>query len=271
MALSLEAFETEIISVTTGMTGYLWFWALLIGAALLEMFRPGRAAQAPPGPRIMVNFALGVINAAIVLVPVLSEIALAEFIRQERIGLLNQFNLPGWLTLAVGLLLFDLGYYTRHRIEHQWPLLWRLHRVHHSDADIDISTTFRTHPVDAVFGIGFNLALIALIGIGPAAVALHVFLRQLVMTWGHANVRPYPRLSRTVAWLVVTPEFHCRHHSSVQVETDSNYAIVFTIWDRLLGTHSPCRGAVERFGLGDAYDGDSASITAQLRLPFISR
>lgn len=263
--------ETWLVATTTGLTGYALFWILLIAMAAIELLRPGRAPRIRPGPRIAVNIGLGIVNAALVLLPFLSEIALAEFVRQQQIGLLNRFALPVWATLLAGLLLFDLGYYARHRIEHQWPLLWRLHRVHHSDADIDLSTTFRTHPIDALFGIGFNLALIALLGISPAAVALHAFLRQLVMTWGHANLRPSPRLSRVCAWLVVTPEFHTRHHSSAQVETDSNYAIVFTFWDRLLGTHCSRTGPIERFGLGDAYDADSADLAAQMRLPFVSR
>lgn len=271
MDFSLTGFEAWLVTIATGLVGYAWFWVLLIGAALMEFLQPGRPVQAPPGPRIMVNFVLGVVNATAMLIPFLSEIALAEYARLEGIGLLNTIEMPGWAAFVAGLLLFDFGYYARHRIEHQWPLLWRLHRVHHSDTDIDLSTTFRTHPVDAVLGILFNLAVILLFGVSPAAVALHMFARQVVMAWGHLNVRPRPRLSRIAAWLVVTPEFHGRHHSSVQAETDSNYATVFTFWDRLFGTFSPRTGPVERFGLGDAYDGDSASLAAQLKLPFISR
>lgn len=265
---TLASIESAAIAASTGIAGYVWFWLLLLSFALLELIAPGRQSNIDQQARIQVNFALGLCNAVIVLVPFLSEITLAELVRREGWGLLNARSVPGWAAFAGGILLFDLGYYLRHRIEHGWPLLWRLHRVHHSDAAMDLSTTFRTHPIDVLVGIAFNLAIIALFGVPPAAVALHGLVRQLVMAWGHANLAPFPRLSRAAGWLIVTPAFHARHHSAAHMETDSNFAIVLTLWDRLFRTISRGTKPVARFGLGDGYDSGASRITAQLRLPF---
>jgi sterol desaturase/sphingolipid hydroxylase (fatty acid hydroxylase superfamily) len=269
MTRFFDSFEQAILAAQAGMAGFVWFWILLTIFAALELISPGRKACVESGPRIRVNFTLGICNAAIVMLPFFSVVALAVLAERECWGVLNRIAAPDWAVFIVGFLLFDLGFYLRHRVEHSWALWWRFHRVHHSDADLDLSTNFRTHPVDAVFGVAFNLVIIRLCGISPAAVAAHILMSQLVMAWGHTNLHPRPRLSRRFGWLVVTPDFHARHHSAAQAQTDSNFGIVLTVWDRLFGTISSANAPVTRFGLGQRFDEDAANLAAQLKLPFV--
>lgn len=266
-SFSVYALEQWLISPAS----FALYWAILLGVAGLEVFAPGRTDRMPVGQRFKVNFGFGLMTMALLTLPVLSEIALAQLARSNGWGLFHSLSLgPVW-AIALSFLAYDLCGYTIHRLSHRWTWLWRLHRVHHSDSDMDLSTFFRSHPVDVMVILAIKYALILALGLHPAALALHGLGKQLTMSFGHANIRPNPRLSRIVSLLFVSPAFHQIHHSAWRPETDSNFGEVLTIWDRLFGSTGRVLGTVERYGLGDAYDADSASLAAQLKLPFVSR
>ncbi len=266
-SLSVYALEQWLFSPAS----FALYWAILLGVAGLEVFAPGRTDRMPVGPRFKVNFGFGLTTVALLTLPVLSEVALADLARANGWGLFHHIALgPVW-AIALSFLAYDLCGYTIHRLSHRWSWLWRLHRVHHSDSDMDLSTFFRSHPADVMVILAIKYALILSLGLHPAALALHGLGKQLTMSFGHANIRPNPRLSRIVSLLFVSPAFHQFHHSAWRPETDSNFGEVLTIWDRLFGSTGRVEGTVERYGLGDAYDTDSASLAAQLKLPFISR
>lgn len=254
-----------------GMGYYALYWALLLGAAAIEVFSPGRKPAGSLGPRFRVNFGFGLMTMILLSLPFLSEVALAELATSRGWGLFGLFDLSTGWRILLSFLAYDLCGYTIHRCAHRYSLLWRLHRVHHSDSDLDLSTYFRSHPLDTTLIFAIRYVLIVSLGLHPAALVLHGLGKQVTMTLGHANVRPRPRLSRTFAWLFVSPSFHAIHHSSERTDTDSNYGEVLSIWDRLFGTVGRVTGEVSRHGLGDAYDSDSTSLAAQLRLPFIMR
>ena len=261
--------------LTQPYVAYALFWAILLAVATLETLAPGREDRKPLGPRLRVNFAFGLTTFAIHSLPFLSEVALAELARTRGWGLLNRndIGLFGGVLwqIAASVLAYDLCGYAIHRLSHRVGWLWRLHRVHHSDSDMDLSTYFRSHPLDVVVILGVKYALILALGLHPAALVLHGLAKQITMSLGHANIAPRPRLSRSAALLFVTPAFHQVHHSAWRPETDSNYGEVLTVWDRLFGSIGRTSGAVERFGLGDGYDADSASLTGQFNLPFRGR
>ena len=252
----------------SGSMAYAFFWAILVAVAILEMLVPGRTARMAFAPRFKVNFGFGLMTMALLSLPLLYEVALAEWARVHGWGLLHHFELSVTWQIGLSFLAYDLSGYTIHRLSHHYGLLWRLHRVHHTDSDLDLSTYFRSHPLETALIIGIKSALVIALGLHPVALVAHGMAKQLTMTLGHANIRPRPRLSQIVSWLFVSPRFHANHHSANRLDTDSNYGEVLTIWDRLLGSIGKATGPVERFGLGDAYDRTSDRLTAQLRLPF---
>lgn len=205
------------------------YWAILIAGAAIEILLPGRKNRTPNGPRLVVNFGFGLITMAVYSLPFLSEIALAQFAMAEQWGLLNQLLLPPLWQIGLGFLAYDLCGYAIHRMSHRVGWLWRLHRVHHSDADLDISTYFRSHPLDVMVIVVIKYTLIVSLGVHPAALVLHGLAKQVTMTIGHAGLKPWPRLSYLATLLFVTPRFHSIHHSAHRPQTDSNYGEVLTV------------------------------------------
>jgi sterol desaturase/sphingolipid hydroxylase (fatty acid hydroxylase superfamily) len=141
-----------------------------------------------------------------------------------------------WLVVVAGVLLLDVTDYARHRASHHVRWLWRLHRVHHTDAQMDVTTSLRSHPVEQLLRPLFGVAAILMFGIGPLPLAVYSLLQIPVLLFQHANIRLPTALDRGLSWLIATPAMHLLHHSRHQPETDSNYATTLTLWDRLFGT-----------------------------------
>lgn len=270
-AKSDNMWQTVILWLTSGFSGFAIYWSVLFTAAVAELAVPAERSAVPAEPRWRVNLALGVMVLVFDLLPLLANVSLAALIDARGWGLLNLWAMPAFLAVAISFVLADLLGYATHRIAHQWPPLWRLHRIHHADNDIDLTTLFRSHPLAMPVTAAFQLAGIALLGLDPLGVLLHGFFRLITMAFGHAAIRPGGTVLRAIAVVFVTPDFHRRHHSAWQPETDSNYGDVLTIWDRLFGTRCRSEHSVARFGLGDAYDADAAKLAAQLKLPFMKR
>ncbi|MCW1403529.1 sterol desaturase family protein [Novosphingobium sp. MW5] len=260
-----------VLWMTAGLPGAAWFWGVLALVALLEAAYPGRSGNGQAGPRLVVNFGLGLIAALATFIPALSAIVLAGIAKSEGWGLLNNASLPVWTAIVFSFLAVDFIAYAFHRASHRFHPLWRLHRVHHSDNDLDLSTLFRIHPLTVLLLVLVDGAAIFLLGLHPAGIAMHVLAKHVTMTLGHADTALRDNSGGPLSRLLVTPGFHARHHSADAAETGSNYGEVLSLWDRLLGSASPERGPVARFGLGRAYDADAASLRGQLRLPFIDR
>jgi len=155
----------------------------------------------------------------------------------------TEWGLAAWagsvIAVVVGVLLLDMADYWRHRFSHRWPPLWRLHRLHHTDPRIDITTALRSHPIEQALRPLFIVGAIVAFGIPPLAVLIYPLLVLPVLLFQHANVRLPVSLDRVLVWLISTPSMHLVHHSRRPVETDSNYATGLTVWDRLFGTFSP--------------------------------
>lgn len=269
--MNSPAFDSVLDALASGPVSYAIYWAILLGVAVLEMLAPGRTDRMALIPRFKVNFAFGLMTMALLSLPLLSEVTLAEWTRQHGWGLFRYLDLGfGWQIL-LSFLAYDLCGYAIHRLSHKVGWLWRLHRVHHSDGDMDLSTYFRSHPLDVVLILVIKYLLILALGLHPAALVLHGLAKQLTMSFGHANIRPRPRLSGVISLLFVTPAYHQVHHSAWRPETDSNFGEVLTLWDRLFGSIGRTNGTVERYGLGDAFDAESTSLRAQLKLPFAAR
>lgn len=258
-----------IETLATGVSGFVVYWVILVVVALVEAATARRRPRFPLGPRLKVNLALGLFAAALGSIPLISTLAIAQLAWAGGWGLTANWAWPVTAQVAFSFVVMDLTGYLIHRASHAYPWLWRLHLVHHTDPDMDLSTMFRSHPGSLVVVGIVECAVIATLGLHPLGILAHGLAKLALMALGHASLPDARKWEGALAWLLVTPNYHRIHHSIMQAETDSNYGEVLSIWDRLFGSHSRAVGPVERFGLGDAYDGDASSLLTQLRLPFM--
>lgn len=216
------------------------------------------------------NVIVGALNAVLVaLVFVWAWKWVAGWATSHRFGVLNWLHLTGWPAAVVGMLLFDVWTYWWHRAAHEQPGLWRFHRVHHSDAQMDVTTANRFHVVEIGLSSLLRLAVIPLAGLQFWHVALYETLLQACVQWQHANVALSPAAERMLRWVLVTPGMHKVHHSRERPDTDSNYASLLSVWDRIFGSFRlrPRPGEI-RFGL-DGLDADAKqSVRGMIGTPF---
>jgi sterol desaturase/sphingolipid hydroxylase (fatty acid hydroxylase superfamily) len=151
--------------------------------------------------------------------------------------LLHTLALPIWASVPLAVMALDLAIYLQHVLFHAVPALWRLHRVHHADLEIDVTTGARFHPIEIGLSMGIKLGVIAALGTPAVAVLLFEVLLNATSMFNHSNVRMPTRLDRVLRWIVVTPDMHRVHHSIVARETNSNFGFNLPWWDRLFGTY----------------------------------
>ena len=207
--------------------------ALLMGA---ERLAPRRAGPMHRATRWRVNFFLTVVNlAAMSLLPI-SFISAALWAESQRFGLLNVLPLPTAAAVAVTLLARAFISFFTHYLNHMVPLLWRVHRIHHLDTELDVSTTVRFHPLEFAVGLLPGVPIVLALGLTPWVLMLYELLDVIVTLWSHSNIRVPGPIDRALRYLVVTPDLHRVHHSAWRPETNSNFGAVFPIWDVIFGT-----------------------------------
>lgn len=214
-----------------------WMFAItFLGVACWEAWRPSRASVAPLTLRWFGNIALFVMALPMAwLVPLLSSLGAATLAAKHGWGIFHLIALPPAIALAASFVLLDFFGYWSHRLLHKIPPLWRLHALHHSDTDLDVTTTVRHHPVEALVQALCDASLALLFGFPPQAVLLYGSVVLLVQTFHHGNVMLPARL-RPLSRLLITPDLHRLHHSMAYVENNSNFGNLVPLWDRLFGT-----------------------------------
>ena len=242
--------------------------AVMAVAALIELAVPMFAAGAWTGGRRRAN--LGLTAVSFFSNWLLASIAATAALTLRPAGLLARLGWPAWLTIVVGIVVLDFSVgYLSHRTMHAWPAMWRFHRVHHSDDFVDVTTTYRTHPVETVWRFLFAIVPVWLLGIPAQAVMIQRLLQATNGVIEHGNIRLRPALDRAVSLVWVTPNVHKIHHSREISETNSNYANLLTIYDRLLGTYTPSdRAEAVVYGLDDAERMGKATFPALVAIPF---
>ena len=217
------------------------FLGLFTALALAEAWLPRRERRVPRQARWLTNLSITVIDTLTlrllaVVLPFLA-IGAAADAASNGWGLFNQVALPVWLTVLATILIFDLAIWLQHLLTHKIPILWRLHRVHHADRDIDVTTAIRFHPVEIALSMLLKIGLVYVIG--PPVVG--IFLFEIVLNgtalFNHANLRLPPRVDAALRLIIVTPDMHRVHHSIDREEHDSNYGFALSLWDRLFGTY----------------------------------
>ena len=212
------------------------FFSILPLLILLERLVPKRLTDMERARRWSTNFLLTAVNlVALALLP-LSMIGAALWAAGNEIGLLHRLSLPPAVVVLVTLLVRGFISFFNHLLMHKVPALWRIHRVHHLDTELDVSSTVRFHPLEFVVGALLGIPVVVVFGLEPWVLLFYELLDVSVTLWSHSNVRLPGRLERIVHYLVVTPDLHRVHHSSWQPETDSNFGAVFPVWDLIFRT-----------------------------------
>lgn len=181
----------------------------------------------------LTNAALGRLLALFIVVG-----SAATWSAANEFGLLYQSEWPWWIEACVGFLLLDLAVWVQHWAMHRSHILWRVHKVHHSDRDLDATTALRFHPFELLISTFFKSACVALLGI-PVLVALafEVWLNCNAL-FNHSNIRLPSALDRALRIILVTPDMHLVHHSTNVKEQYQNYGFALTWWDRIFGTYA---------------------------------
>jgi sterol desaturase/sphingolipid hydroxylase (fatty acid hydroxylase superfamily) len=220
--------------------------------------------------RIFINFSVSIPSFALlrfVFIPLM--IWLAYKNEQWQFGLNYLYVAPVWLKASIAFLLLDYSNYLWHIVLHKMPLMWRFHLVHHTDLDLDITTAFRFHFGELIGSVFFRGAAVLLIGVSPLTVLIYEIAFEASNQFQHSNIKLPFRFEKILNKLLVTPRMHGIHHSMKKRETDSNFSIIFSFWDRL---HKTLRLNVPQdeiiTGVPIYPDENELTIGKLLKLPF---
>jgi sterol desaturase/sphingolipid hydroxylase (fatty acid hydroxylase superfamily) len=242
---------------------------LMTAISLIELMGPLFARNEASRGRGIAN--LGMMTLTIVLnaglTALAAVVALAASMSER--GLLAWFTLPRWAMIALGVAVLDLSTYVAHLTMHKSPLLWRAHRVHHSDPFVDVTTTLRQHPLEGLWRFLWTIIPVWVLGLPAAGVVVYRLLSTMNALFEHANIRMWRPLDSALSLLISTPNMHKIHHSRHQVQTDTNYGNILAVYDRLFRTFTPTRQAFDVvFGLEDIDPARIKSLPGLLTMPF---
>jgi len=240
---------------------------------LAEGWWPMARAQSALGRRWLANLVAYLATIfTLRWLPALSMIGAALLAERNGWGLLNHLAVPSAAAIAVSILAIDLAGYLIHRLEHQAALLWRIHRLHHSDPDVDATTTFRFHPFEVLLRAAVSAVVSIGVGMPLLAAALYQLMSTLTSVISHTSVRLPDRLDAACGWVVITPNIHRTHHSIDRDDSNSNFSVCLSCWDRLFGTFRsvPKHGREDLiFGTESRTAEDGMSLLRMLADPFL--
>jgi sterol desaturase/sphingolipid hydroxylase (fatty acid hydroxylase superfamily) len=213
------------------------FWGGVVFFLGLELMVPYRTPSVSKGVRWVNNISLTLLNSLILnLLFAAAILSTASYVQTHRIGLLHLVDAPAWAEILFAVVFMDFMLYVWHLLNHEVPLLWRFHRVHHSDLNMDVSTATRFHIGELGISAVIKISLIFFLGASLTAVIIFESLLVLCAQFHHSSVK-VPRWFERLFWILfVPPSMHRIHHSVVIRERDTNYGTIFSLWDRFLGT-----------------------------------
>jgi sterol desaturase/sphingolipid hydroxylase (fatty acid hydroxylase superfamily) len=251
------------------------FFAIFAIIGVWELLAPRRALTTSKRLRWFSNLAITFFNplALRLVFPILA-VSMAVAAQKNGWGLLNNYPVPYWMAVVIGIVVLDFVIYLQHVMFHAVPMLWRLHMMHHADLDFDVTTGLRFHPFEIIISMGIKLATVVVLGPPAIAVLMFEVILNGAAMFNHGNIRLPLKLDRILRFLVVTPDMHRVHHSVIISETNSNYGFNLPWWDRLLGTYrnQPTEGHEGMtIGLSQFRDPGRLSFPWLLILPFIGK
>lgn len=217
------------------------------------------------------NVAIAVFNTVLLaLLFGAATVGVANWAAANQFGLLHQFALPWPVSLALAVLLLDLWLYIWHRLNHRVPILWRFHRMHHADEEMDVTTATRFHFGELSASAVLRLGIIPLVGVEVWQLLIYETFVVAATMFHHANIS-LGRWDAPLRWIIVTPFMHKVHHSPWQPETDSNYSVVFSWWDRLARTFRTREDYHSlHLGLNEFRDPQWQTFLGMLRTPLVN-
>ncbi len=225
------------------------FAAIFLSMAAFELWNPRLERDEMTGAlkarRWFTNLSILILSSLClrVIFP-LAAVGTALWAEERGYGLFHIYDIPLWIAGIIAFILLDFAVWLEHLLSHKIPILWRIHRMHHSDIGFDLTTALRFHPLEIILSMLWKALIIICLGAPAVAVLIFEIVLNGTAMFNHANAKLPLRLDRVLRRVLVTPDMHRVHHSSFKPETDSNYGFNFPFWDYLFGTYcaQPHRG-----------------------------
>ena len=250
------------------------FFSVLVLIFIAEMIFPIYSRNVASYKRWIVNFSFVLINTLILRLffPILA-VSFAAICIKYNIGIFNYFNFNTIVSIILSFLFLDLGIWLQHLLFHKIDFLWRFHKIHHSDEEVDFSTGIRFHPVEIIISMIYKFILIAIIGPSIALVIIFEIILNASSIFNHGNIKITEKYDIMLRKLIVTPNMHRIHHSKEEKETNSNYGFNFSIWDKVFGTYKKNaeKGNNLILGLEEFKDPKTKSIYMLMLKPFLNK
>jgi sterol desaturase/sphingolipid hydroxylase (fatty acid hydroxylase superfamily) len=251
------------------------FAGLFALLAVLEFLAPRRDLKAPKSRRWFTNWAIVLIDTAVLrLVFIGAAVGAASWASSSGIGLFNLISVPVWVSVLICFVVLDFAIWFAHWASHKVPILWVVHRMHHSDVDIDVSTAIRFHPIEILLSMLWKIIIVIALGAPAISVLIFEIVLNATAMFNHSNLKLPIWADRILRFVVVTPDMHRVHHSIIHKETDSNYGFNLPIWDRVFGTYTdqPEQGHDGmNIGLAEWQDDRPTRLLWSLKVPFIQQ
>ncbi|PQA88492.1 sterol desaturase family protein [Hyphococcus luteus] len=235
-----------------GLGGVYYLLIVLAAAVAIECALPWRKGLKINLARWLRNASMTVYGTILLsAIPAIAAFGAATAAEANGVGLMNQLGLPFSARLIISVLALDLMAYGQHRMLHQWYVLWRTHRAHHTDINIDVSTSLRFHPFETLFRAMIEVAVVFALGVPPEGILLIYLIHVIANAFTHANVALPRKADIILSRIITTPAVHRQHHSTDLSRQCSNFGTAFTIWDQMFGTFSGPENLREdeRFGV----------------------
>lgn len=215
-----------------------FFLGVLVIMAIWEFITPKRRREIPRLIRWTNNIGIVMLDALVVRLtfPILA-VSLAFLAQEKGWGLFNIFEAPPMLSLIVSFLALDLIIYLQHVAFHYVPWLWHLHRMHHTDTEIDVSTGLRFHPLEIIISMIIKCSAVIMLGAPPISILIFEVALNVTAMFSHSNIHIAGAIDRVLRLFFVTPDMHRVHHSVHMKETNSNFGFNLPWWDRIFGTY----------------------------------
>lgn len=251
------------------------FFILLFAFLLAEYFYPLAKRKCHRMMQWSTNISLAIINSISlhIILPILA-VGVAQLADQQQIGLFNIIELPDLMVIIISLILLDFIIYWQHRLFHNIPILWRLHRLHHTEIGLDTTSAVRFHPIEIILSMLIKMFFVLLLGIPVVAVIIFEILLNGLALFNHSNIKLAAIVDTFLRKLIVTPNVHWIHHSPKVKETNSNYGFNLIIWDKIFNSYvaKPTQDYSEmQQGLSDFGLTKSLNLKQLLLIPFIRK
>jgi len=242
---------------------------LIVSFFMMETFFSRRTRVGSKLKHLFHNFLFQLLAIAIGSVLGFMIVTTYDWISSNEFGLFYLISMPYWLKIFVGVFLLDFADYWFHRWDHKIPLLWRQHRVHHSDTTMDASTALRQFPTELIYFTFGELVISVIFGLDIMSMNIFLFLILPLFFLQHTSL-VYPAWTDKVfGWLLMTPNYHKVHHEQDQFYTDSNYGTIFIVWDKIFGTFKTKNVEDITYGLKEFEGPHRQSFLFQVKSPFM--